>query len=301
MPHNGTTFRGGDTHMTTDQQHFYDTNRARWDESVAIHVASKGYDMEGFLRGEKTLYPVETADVGDVIGKSLLHLQCHFGMDTLSWARLGAKVTGLDFSGPAVEQARELASRIGVNDATFVQANVYDAGSVVDGHFDVVYTGIGALCWIHDIKAWARVVASLLKPGGFLYVYEGHPVLWALDYEREDQKLVLSESYFETDRPSEYDAEFTYVDGPALKSQKTYEWNHGMGEIVTAIIEAGLRLDFLHEHREVAWQALPWMVSDTAPAAGEESRHQSRTQWRLPDGQGEFCPLMYSLKATLPA
>ncbi|MFN8615945.1 MAG: class I SAM-dependent methyltransferase [Dehalococcoidia bacterium] len=286
--------------MTTDQQHYYDTNRARWDESVAIHVASKGYDLEGFLRGEKSLYPLETEEVGDVAGKSLLHLQCHFGMDTLSWARLGATVTGLDFSGPAVNQARELAAQIGVNDATFLEANVYDARQVIAGTFDVVYTGIGALCWLHDIKAWARVAASLLKPGGFLYVYEGHPMLWSLDYEVPDHKLVISEPYFETQQPSEFDSEFTYVDGPALEAQKTYEWNHGLGEILTALIEAGLRLDFLHEHREVAWQALPWMVTAEGSTAAEGARHQSRIQWRLPDEQRELCPLMYSLKATRP-
>lgn len=287
--------------MDEEQKHFYDTNRERWDESVAIHAASKGYDMEGFLRGEKSLYPLEVAEVGDVTGKSVLHLQCHFGMDTLSWARLGAKVTGLDFSSAAVERARLLAEEIGVNDATFVQANVYDAPQVLEGKFDVVYTGIGALCWLHDIRAWARVVAHFLKPGGFLYLYEGHPMLWTVDMERDDRQLVISESYFETERPSEFDSEFTYVDGPALKAQHTYEWNHGLGEIATAVIDAGLRLDFLHEHREIAWQALPWMVSDGDSADGAESSHQSRTLWRLPDSQADLCPLMYSLKATRPA
>jgi len=291
--------------MTTrDTEDFYAANRARWDETVPIHTASRGYDMEGFLRGEKSLYDVETTEVGDVRGKTLLHLQCHFGMDTLNWARLGAKVTGLDFSGAAVEQARELAKRIGVEDAAFVQANVYDATEALAGQtFDIVYTGIGALCWLHDIGEWARVAASLVKPGGFLYVYEGHPVLWALDYEREDQLLVLSEPYFETGRPQEYEGEFTYVDGPPLRNTKTYEWNHGLGETVTALVDAGLRLEFLHEHREVAWQALPWMVPAEAQAAAEgaESRHQRRTAWRLPESQRDLCPLMYSLKASKPA
>lgn len=284
--------------MDTGQQYFYDTNRARWDESVPIHVASKGYDVEGFLRGDTSLYPVELAEAGDVRGKSLLHLQCHFGMDTLSWARLGAKVTGLDFSGPAVEQARELAARAGVENATFVQANVYDAPSLVSGTFDVVYTGIGALCWLHDIREWARIVARFLNPGGFLYLYEGHPMLWSLAYERDDQLLVLEEPYFETARPSEFESDTTYVDGPTLKARRTYEWNHGLGEIVTALIEAGLRIDFLHEHREVAWQALPWMVPADGSSADTSSRHRSRTRWRLPDTQRELCPLMYSLKAT---
>ncbi|MBI5948853.1 MAG: class I SAM-dependent methyltransferase [Chloroflexi bacterium] len=278
---------------------YFAANRARWDEAVPIHAASEGYDLAGFLRGEKTLYPVEIEEVGDVGGKSLLHLQCHFGMDTLNWARLGARVTGLDFSGAAVARARELAAEIGVEDATFVQANVYDALAVIHTRFDVVYTGIGALCWIPDVQRWANVVSSLLKPGGFLYVYEGHPMLWALDSERADKLMVVGHPYFETERPSEWAGETTYVDGPPLENQKSFEWNHGLGEIVTALIDAGLRLDFLHEHREVAWQALPWMVrTDGATAARGYAR---RTAWQLPPGERDLCPLMYSLKASKPA
>lgn len=275
---------------------YYDVNRARWDESVAIHFASKGYDVEGFLRGEKTLYPVEMDEVGDVRGKTLLHLQCHFGMDTLGWARLGARVTGLDFSEPAIEQARALATQIGVADATFVQSNLYDAHSALHERFDIVYTGIGALCWLHDLRGWAKVVAGFLKPGGFLYLYEGHPMLWALDDETADQKLVLRYPYFETPVPNEFIGEYTYTDGPPMKNTRDFEWNHGIGEIVTALIDAGLALDFLHEHRQVAWQGLPWMVSADETVDG--SRHTRRTAWQLPEAQRDLLPLMYSLKAT---
>lgn len=284
--------------MSGDSQNspYYDANLARWDESVPIHAASDGYDLAGFLRGEKTLYLVETEEVGDVRGKALLHLQCHFGMDTLNWARLGARVTGLDFSGAAIERARELAGQVGINDATFVQANVYDAGDAVHEQFDVVYTGIGALCWLPDIRGWARVVAELLKPGGFLYVYEGHPMLWTMDSERDDHELVAQSPYFETERPNEWVGDATYVDGPPLKNLKSYEWNHALGEIVTALIEAGLRLDFLHEHREVVWQALPWMVRTDGDANAEG--YSRRTAWQLPAEQRDRCPLMYSLKAT---
>src|SRR5581483_5137383 len=154
---------------------------------------------------------------GDVRGKRLLHLQCHFGMDTLNWARLGARVTGLDFSAPAVAQARDLARRIGVADATFVQSDVYDARSALEGEFDVVYTGIGALCWLPDVRAWARVAASLVAPGGFLYVYEGHPMLWALDAGRDDRQLVVAQPYFERAEPTAWDGAETYVDGPPLR------------------------------------------------------------------------------------
>ena len=287
--------------MTNDSQNapYYDANRARWDESVPIHAASEGYDLAGFLRGEKTLYALEMEEVGDVRGKALLHLQCHFGMDTLNWARLGARVTGLDFSGAAVDRARELAAQIGINDATFVQANVYDAPNVLDEQFDIVYTGIGALCWLPDIRGWAQVVSKLLRPGGFVYVYEGHPLLWALDDERGDRQLVVHSPYFETERPAEWVGETTYVDGPPLKNLRSFEWNHGLGEIVTALIEAGLRLDFLHEHREVAWQALPWLVRTGGDSNAKG--YARRTAWQLPAEQRDLCPLMYSLKATKPA
>ena len=285
--------------MATEQDQYYETNRARWDESVAIHAASEGYDMAGFIKGEKTLYQLEVDEVGDVAGKSLLHLQCHFGMDTLNWARLGATVTGVDFAESAVVQARALAAQIGVTNARFVQANVYAANEALPEQFDIVYTGIGALCWLHDIKGWAKVVATFLKPGGFLYLYEGHPVLWALDDERVDHGLAPRYPYFETPRPLEFDSAMTYVDGPPMKNTKNFEWNHGIGEVVTALLDAGLRLDFLHEHREVAWQALPWM--ENVEAAPGKKGYQRRTQWRLPETQRDLVPLMYSLRATRPS
>ena len=286
--------------MPDDNTRAYEANRARWDEAVPIHVASQGYDVEGFLRGEKSLYAVELDEVGDVSGKRLLHLQCHFGVDTLNWARLGATVTGLDFSGTAIEQARSLAAQVGVDDATFVQSDLYAAREALRGEFDIVYTGIGALCWLHDIREWARIVAHCLAPGGFVYVYEGHPVLWALDQERDDHQLVISEPYFELAAASEFDGEYTYVDGPAMEHTKTYEWNHGIGEIVTALIDAGLRLEFLHEHREVAWQALPWMIANASEVVAG-THHQRRTSWSLPAHQRDKVPLMYSLKASKPA
>lgn len=284
----------------SEHEAYYEANRANWDDRVPVHVASRGYDMEGFLRGEKTLYAVEMDEVGDVQGKTLLHLQCHFGMDTLNWARLGALVTGLDFSEPAIEQARSLAREVGV-EARFVQANVYDAAEAVGGQFDVVYTGIGALCWLPDIRGWAEVAAQLVNPGGFLYVYEGHPVLWSLDDEREDGALVVRHPYFERREPLPWDSDVTYVDGPPIANTRTYEWNHGLGEIVTAVVEAGLRIDYVHEHRAVAWRALPSMEPEAPGAVVEGAAHQRRTQWRLPEAQRDLVPLMYSLKATKPA
>jgi SAM-dependent methyltransferase len=282
-------------------ERYFEANRANWDDRVPVHVASRGYDMDGFLRGEKTLYDIETSEVGDVRGKTLLHLQCHFGMDTLGWARLGARVTGLDFSAPAVEQARALAARIGIEDARFVEANVYDALEALSGEqFDVVYTGVGALGWLPDIKGWARVAAGLVKPGGFLYVYEGHPALWSMDDTRDDGALVVADPYFERPEPSVWDEAVTYVDGPSLEHTRTYEWNHGLGEIVTAVIEAGLHLAFVHEHRTIAWKALPQMVAVEPESMEVAGGHQRRTAWQLPEEQRDLLPLMYSLKAIRP-
>ena len=281
---------------------YFDANRASWDERVPIHVASRGYNREGFLRGEKLLCPVEMAEVGDVTGKTLLHLQCHFGMDTLNWARLGASVTGIDFSEPAIEAASALSRDSGIP-GRFLLGNVYDAPRFLDERFDIVYTGIGALNWLPDIRGWARVAAGFVKPGGFLYLYEGHPMLWSIDDERDDQLLVVAYPYFERNEPNAWDNDTTYVDGPPLgHTTRTYEWNHGLGEIVTAIIDAGLRLEFLHEHREIPWQALPWMepaegASEAVDGDLAAARYNSRHLWRLPEDHRDLVPLMYSLKA----
>ncbi|MPZ99416.1 MAG: methyltransferase domain-containing protein [Dehalococcoidia bacterium] len=262
---------------------YRETNRLNWDSRVPVHVASRAYDWEGFVAGGSSLDPVEVEELGDVSGKRLLHLQCHFGRDTLSWARLGATVTGIDFSPAAIEAARRLSAESGVP-GRFVEAELYDSPNILDERFDIVYTGIGALCWLPDIRGWAEVVARFLEPGGRLYLREGHPGLWALDDERDDRLLVTRYPYFETPEPQRWVTPNTYTDGPELEHPTTYEWNHGLGEIVTALIDAGLRLEFLHEHRFVDWQALPWMV------------RADPGRYRLPEGD-ERLPLMYSLRA----
>ena len=279
----------------------FDTNRQWWDGVVPIHEASRGYDRPGFLRGEKPLCGVERAELGPLVaGKKLLHLQCHFGMDTLNWARLGATVTGLDFSPPAIEAARRLSADSGIP-GRFVQANVYDAAAALGETFDIVYTGIGALNWLPDIRAWAKVVAACLADGGMLYLYEGHPMLWTLDMERGDDLLVVRERYFEEPDPMVFDGDTTYVDGPKFEPRRTCEWNHGLGEIVTAVVDAGLRIAFVHEHREVPWQALPTMEPVGPGTAGADGRYQSNRMWRLPEAQRGLVPLMYSLLAVKSA
>jgi SAM-dependent methyltransferase len=185
-----------------------------------------------------------------------VHLQCHIGTDTVSLARLGATMTGLDLSDKSLEEARRLAKTAGA-DIRFVQADVYDAPEAVGGDYDLVYTGIGALCWLPDIERWGRTVAALLRPGGRLFIREGHPVLWALDYERTDDLLALELPYFENEEPLIFDEATTYVTTDTeISHTTTHEWNHGLGEIVTALLGAGMTITGLVEHTSVPWEAL---------------------------------------------
>lgn len=220
-------------------------NRANWDERVPFHVAGPFYDLPGFVAGKDTLRDFELTEVGDASGKTLLHLQCHIGLDTLSWARQGATVTGLDFSAPALDVANDLATQIGQTTARFVTADVYDAAQALDGQtFDIVYTGFGALCWLPDIKRWAQTVASLLAAGGYLYLAEFHPIA---DVMADDGRTV-EDNYFQSD-PIVVDEPGSYADRSApTTATLRAQWQHGVGEVVSALAAAGLRLEFLNEH-----------------------------------------------------
>jgi SAM-dependent methyltransferase len=261
-------------------------NQAMWDERVPIHVAGDFYDVERFRADTDRLdvRPFEVEELGSVAGRSLLHLQCHFGLDTLSWARLGARVTGLDFSGPAVDAANRLAQDIGI-EADFVRADLYDAVAALGGRtFDIVYTGKGAVLWLPDIGRWADVCAALVAPGGTFYLSEFHPVTDMFAYE----SLELERSYFET-APFFDDSSGTYADleAPTVHNA-SYEWLHPLGSVVTALIEAGLRIEFLHEHAYTLFPRWPFL----------ESRDDG--SFVLPAGMPEL-PLMYSLRAVKPA
>jgi SAM-dependent methyltransferase len=274
---------------TTPEAHRLDANRALWDERVPIHTASSFYDIPGFVAGADPLRSFETAEVGDVTGKSLLHLQCHFGQDTLAWARHGATVTGLDFSVPAVEAARELALAVGAVDARFVDADVYDAVKALNGEtFDIVYTGLGALNWLPEITRWAETVAALLAPGGFLYLAEFHPITDLLD--EDDGRTVVSD-YFRRE-PISWDEPGTYADSTVeTENNLSYEWRHGLGEIVSALIGAGLRLEFLHEHDFSLFRRFQVF---------EQSTEGITEIYRFPAGHPRV-PLMYSLRAAKQA
>jgi SAM-dependent methyltransferase len=275
-------------------QEFLETNRANWDDRAALHAArgGSGYGVERYVHDRSAISDVVRFDrdrLGDIAGLRAVHLQCHIGTDTLSLARLGAIVTGLDFSPVAIAEARRLVAD--TDDAVdFVVSDVAGAASALEpGSFDLVYTGIGALCWLPRIRDWAKVVADLLAPGGRLFLREGHPILWSMD-ERLDDDLHLRFSYFEQDEPLEWDDDSSYVptDRP-LTATKTYEWNHGIGEIVTALLDAGLEITGLVEHDSVPWVALPGQM--VARADGEYAL----------DTRSGVMPLSYTLQARKPA
>lgn len=271
-------------------------NRANWDDRVAIHVGSESYAVERFIANPHELSDVVAFDwaeiaphVGDVRSKALAHPQCHFGRDTLSWARLGARVTGLDFSPKAIAQARTLATRCNIADGRFVEGDVHDAPAILGGAtFDLVYTGVGALNWLPNVRRWAESVAALVAPGGWFYIREGHPVLYAIVAPEHDGQLLLDYPYFEVTEPFVADEVGTYAGDEPVVHTRTYEWNHGVAETVMALLGQGLELVFLREYDFCNWQALPQMIS----ADGGE-------RWRLPD-RPERLPMMYSILCRRP-
>jgi 2-polyprenyl-3-methyl-5-hydroxy-6-metoxy-1,4-benzoquinol methylase len=245
---------------------YREVNRANWDERVPAHVASADYAVRRFAEDPGFISGVVRFDLpllGDVAGLRGAHLQCHIGTDTVSLARLGASMTGLDFSGQAVDAARELAAATGA-DATFVRADVYDAADVLGaGPYDLVYTGVGALCWLPDIRRWARVVAALLRPGGRLFIRDMHPMLGTIDDPRDDGLLTVRYPYFEQAAPLVFEQGGTYVETDAVFTHNvTHEWNHGLGEIISALLDAGMTLTGLAEHDSVPWNALPGLMTE---------------------------------------
>ena len=230
-------------------------NRANWDSRVPHHL--KAYALDRFHGDPTFLSDVVRFDLprlGSIDGLDVVHLQCHIGTDTLSLARLGARsVTGLDFSTPALEAAAELATACGA-DIDFVESELYEAVGALGGErFDLVYTGIGALCWLPDVHRWAQVVAGLLRPGGRLFIREGHPMLWALGDPRPDQLLVVEYPYFETEGVP-FSETHSYVEHEdPLASPDIVHFNHGLAEVITATMDAGLVLIAIEEHDSVPW------------------------------------------------
>ncbi len=268
-------------------------NRDNWDDRVPIHWNSDEYAIQKFIDDPDAIsdvvqFDLDNDELGDVSGKSLLHLQCHIGRDTLSWARLGAKVTGVDFSEPAIEACKKLSDESGTP-GDFVVADVFDAPRALDNQtYDVVYTGIGAICWLPDINRWAQVVADLVKPGGTFYILEGHPMMWAVSDDDHGDDVVLEWPYFEAAGPQGYEDEGTYAGNGKVRHTQNYNFPHGLGETITALINAGLVIDFVHEHKVVHWKAFPMLV----PAADG--------LWKMPAGRENDLPLLQSIKAHKP-
>jgi SAM-dependent methyltransferase len=265
-------------------------NRKLWDAWTAIHTVGSFYDVQRFRDdpSDVRIQDWERREIGDIAGKSLLHLQCHFGLDTLSWARLGAReVTGVDFSQPAIEFAKELASEVGLADRSrFLVSDIYELPGSLEGEtFDVVYTGRGAIGWLPDLRPWAASVASFLAPGGVFYIHEGHPVLWAVDDDQSvPNPLTLAYDYWGGETLT-FPVEGSYADPTAdVDAEWEHGWNHSLGEIVTLLAENGLRIELLDEKRELDWPA-GFLVA--LPDGG----------YGFPPGQAGTIPLMYSLRA----
>lgn len=270
--------------MQPEFSRFFRANQRQWDQLVPIHARSAFYDVEGFKAGKSSLHDLEVAELGPVAGKTILHLQCHFGLDSLSWARLGARVTGVDFSPKAIEQARSLNAELGL-DAAFVQANVYDLPKALDRKFDIVFASYGVCIWLPDLERWARVIAQHLQAGGTFYLADGHPFTNVLEIDPIQGVKLDGSSYFGSSTPQRYEEKGSYADPNAPVVTVSYEWVHPLGEMVSALAAAGLVVRWLHEHPVCAWQ-----------------RYSSMTQgpdgwWRLPAPYDKL-PLTFSLMAT---
>lgn len=261
---------------------YFKVNKETWNKKVAIHTKSDFYNMKDFLKGKTSLNQLELNELGDVHGKSLLHLQCHFGQDTLSFARMGAKCTGIDLSNEAISKAKELNKKLGLN-ATFIESNVYDVPKNVKGKYDVVFTSYGVVGWLPDLKIWAKVIAKKLKKGGVFYMAEFHPIVWMFDYT--SGKPVIKYPYLKSDVIYE-EYEGTYAeDGKTKIISKEYGWNHGLGEVVTCLTQADLTIEFLHEFNQSPYNCLPEMV-------------QNKNSMYVFKNNSEMFPLVYSIKAT---
>ncbi len=258
---------------------FLSANRQLWDAWTDINARSDFYDLEAFRAGASSLKPIELEELGGVRGKTLLHLQCHFGLDTLSWARQGAEVTGVDFSPAAIELARSLAAELDLP-ASFVSSDVYDLPQRLEGEFDVVFTSYGVIDWLRDLSAWGRIIASFLRPGGIFYMVEFHP--FALTVGDDGQPF--RHSYFPSSQPIRTVESGSYADPGAELTRVSYAWSHSLGEIVTALAAAGLRIEHLHEFSHSPYDCFDFTV-ETEPGKAV-----------IPEFAGR-APLVFSLKA----
>jgi SAM-dependent methyltransferase len=268
-----------------DEQTWIAENLANWNDRVPIHTSGSGYALQQFRNDPSYLSDVVSYDrerLGDLNGQQVVHLQCHIGTDTLSLARLGAQVTGIDFSAPALDAARALFADC-ATDGTFIESSVDDAPVVVNQQFDLLYTGVGAINWLPSIERWADTVRALVRPGGRVFLRDAHPVLYMLDMDGE---LIATYDYFQGPQPVSLDDDSSYTGEGTLRHTRTNEWTHPISSVVMALIERGFTINELREHRSCEWQAMATM------SAGDDGRY------RLPEHQVNRVPVMFTLIAT---
>ncbi len=264
--------------MTNDHSQHFLANKELWNQRTAVHKDSSFYNLAGFKAGENVLNAIELNDLGDVEGKKLLHLQCHFGMDTLNWARLGAEVTGMDLSDAAIEEARKLNDELGMN-AKFICCNLYDLKDHLNEKFDIVFTSYGTIGWLPDLNKWAAIVSHYLKPGGTFYIAEFHPVVWMFDdefthiqYYYENKEMIVTENYG------------TYTDRNANITGKEYSWNHSISEVLNALIQAGLQIELFNEFMYSPYPCFSKVVET------------EKGKWHIKGMEGKI-PMVYSIRA----
>ena len=259
-------------------EQYFRANQLLWNQRTVVHRDSSFYDLAGFKKGGSCLTPIELNEMGDVNGKKLLHLQCHFGMDTLDWARRGAQVTGVDLSDKAIDEAKTLAEELKLT-AAFICCNVYDLEKYLHGQFDIVFTSYGVVGWLPDLDKWAALIARYLKPGGIFYLAEFHPVVWMFDddfthikYFYDNHELIITEN------------QGTYTDRNAAIQGKEYSWNHSLSEVINALVKAGLQLQSFNEYMYSPYPCFGNMVET-------EKGH-----WQIKGMEGKI-PMVYSIRA----
>ncbi|AUC82376.1 bifunctional 2-polyprenyl-6-hydroxyphenol methylase/3-demethylubiquinol 3-O-methyltransferase UbiG [Lacinutrix sp. Bg11-31] len=240
----------------SNNSEYFSANKATWNDKVKVHAKSDMYAMEAFKKGKTSLMQYELDALGDVNGKSLLHLQCHFGQDTLSWTRLGAKCTGIDLSDEGIKLAQQLNKELDL-DADFVCCNVLDTAKYVKDTFDIVFASYGVIGWLPDLKPWGKMIAKKLKKGGVFYMAEFHPIVWMFDYL--EGKPIMKYGYMQDEVIYE-EYEGTYANENSKMMSKEYGWNHGLSEVINALTGAGLKIEYLNEHNESPYNVLPELV-----------------------------------------
>ena len=264
-------------------ERYFEANRAHWDAVAQVHAASPFYDLPAFKAGRNSLHQIEITELGNVAGKSMLHLQCHIGLDTLSWARAGAIVTGVDFSAASLTVAKSLAEELHI-EARFVEANVYELERELDETFDIVFASYGVLVWLPDLEPWMRVASRFVKPGGIFYIVDD-PGLCDMIEETDSGELIVSKEYALGRGPQRYDGDMDYADPESGPYPATYQTDHTVADLVTATSTSGLQVRWVHDHVGLPWQRFSSMTSD------------KDGWWRLPP-PFDTLPLTFSMMAT---